>query len=77
MFNSFWESVTTIALAIIGLAIVATLVSNKANTSAVIQSGASGLANNIAVAESPVSGTSLTPSLGYPSANTTAYGFGG
>lgn len=75
--NSFWESVTTIALAIIGLAIVATLVSNKANTSAVIQSGASGLANNIAVAESPVSGTALTPSLGYPSSNTLSYGFGG
>lgn len=74
--NNLVESGTSIALAVIGLAIIATLVSNKANTTGVIQAGASGLANNIAVAQSPVTGTSLTLSLGYPSGNSLLNGFG-
>jgi hypothetical protein len=74
--NSLVESITTIVLAVIGLAIIATLVSKNANTTGVIQSAASGLANNIGVAESPVSGTSVSLSLGYPSSNTLNYGFG-
>lgn len=74
--SSILETVTTIALAVIGLAIVATLVSRKANTVGVIQASASGLANNIGVAESPVTGTALNLSLGYPSSNSLAYGFG-
>jgi len=72
--NAFLEAGVTIALAVIGLAIVATLVSNRANTTGVLQAAASGLANNIGVAESPVTGQSLTLSLGYPT--TQAYGFG-
>lgn len=59
------EAVSTIALAVIGLAIISVLVSKNAQTSSVIQAGASGLANNIAVAESPVSGTQVSPSLSY------------
>ena len=54
--NGLVEAATTIALAVVGLAIVSVLVSNKANTAGVIQAGASGLANNLGVAESPVTG---------------------
>lgn len=74
--NSMVEAASSIVLAIIGLAIVAVLVSRKANTSGVIQASASGLANNIAVAQSPITGTSLNLSLGYPSGNSFGYGFG-
>lgn len=73
--NSMVESATTIALAVIGLAVVATLVSKNANTAGVIQSAASGLANNIGVAQSPVTGTQVSLNLGYPSTSL-GYGFG-
>lgn len=74
--NSIVEAISTIALAVIGLAVVSVLVSNKAQTSSVIQAGASGLANNIGVAESPVTGNSVSFSLGYPSSNSFSSGFG-
>lgn len=72
--NSIVEASVTIALAVVGLAIISVLVSKKANTAGVIQASASGLANNIAVAESPVTGTAVTPILSYPTSQ--AYGFG-
>jgi len=70
--NSFMESASTIALAVIGLAIVAVIISKKSNTANVIQSAASGLANNIGVAISPVTGQSVGLHLDYPTG-----GFGG
>ena len=75
--GNFGEQLTTIVLAIVGLAIISVLVSKKANTSGVIQASASGLANNIGVAQSPVTGTSLSLSLGYPSSSDFASAFGG
>lgn len=65
--NAFMEGVASIALAIIGLAIVAVIVSKKSNTSGVIQSAASGLANNIGVATAAVTGNQFSMNLGYPS----------
>lgn len=64
--SPFWESITTIAVAITGVAIVAVLVSKNANTSAVIQAGASGFSNALDVAISPVTGNSAAPNLAYP-----------
>lgn len=64
--NSFMESVATIGLAVIGLAMVAVLISRRSNTAGIIQAGASGLANNIGVAISPVTGGSFSLDLGYP-----------
>ena len=69
--NSFVEGVATIALAIVGLAIVAVLVARNSNTAGIIRAGASGLANNIGVAISPVTGASYSPDLSYGG------GFGG
>lgn len=79
--NHLVEAGVTIALAIVGLAIVSVLVSKNANTTGVIQSMASGFGNSMAVAESPVSGAKVTPNLSYPSSlggyNTNlGFGFG-
>lgn len=66
MISPFWESITTIAVAVTGVAIVAVLVSRNANTAAVIQAGASGLSNALDVAVSPVTGSTSRPNLAYP-----------
>jgi hypothetical protein len=58
------EHITTIAIAIIGVAILALLVSKKANTSGVIQSAGQAFSTALAVAESPVTGTSVSINLG-------------
>lgn len=62
------ESVTSIAVAIVGIAIIAVLVSRQANTSGVIGSAGSALAQDIGAAVSPVTGsspfTSATGALG-------------
>jgi hypothetical protein len=63
--NAFGEGLVTIVLAIIGLAIVATLVGQKAQTSAVAQAGAGGLAEDIGAAEAPVTGQNI--SITWPS----------
>lgn len=66
------EATVTIILAVIGLAMVSVLFSRKANTQGVIQSGASGLGNLLAVAQSPVTGGGVNINLSYPGG-----GFGG
>ncbi len=48
--------IVTIATAIVGLAILATLVSKNANTPAVIGSATGGFAQDIAAAVAPVTG---------------------
>jgi PRD1 phage membrane DNA delivery len=65
--NSSIEAVVTIFTGIIGVAILAVLVSQKSNTSSVIQSFGSAFTNALGVAESPVTGASFTPSGAYPS----------
>lgn len=65
MWNTFTEATVTIVLAIVGLAVVATLVSKNAKTGSIIQNAASGLGNDIAVAQSPVTGISISPNLNY------------
>jgi len=74
MWNTFTEATVTIVLSIVGLAVVATLVSKNARTGSIIQSAASGLGNDIAVAQSPVTGINVTPNLSYP--NSLGMGFG-
>lgn len=74
MWNTATEAIVTIVLAIVGLAVVSTLFSNKANTAGILQSAASGLGNDIAVAQSPVSGISVSPILSYPSSYSMGFG---
>lgn len=64
--NTITEMLVTIAVAIIGLATVAVLVSRKAQTPAVIQASGSAFSNALAVAESPVTGAQYQINLSYP-----------
>lgn len=50
------ESVVTIALGIIGVAVIATLVSRNANTAGIITSGGSAFSQSLSAAEGPVMG---------------------
>lgn len=65
--NQVWSGIVTILVAIVGVAIVATLVSRNANTAGVITAGGNAFSNALKAAEGPVSGafgmTSL-PSFG-------------
>jgi len=67
MESEFFKFLETIAALIVAVAIVALLVSPKAKTSSVIQASASGFANNLGVAESPVTGATYSINLSYPS----------
>lgn len=82
--NPFFEMVTTIALAIVTLGMISVVVSRKAQTPQVIQSAGSAFSNAMAVAESPVTGSSTNINLSYPSSGllgsmpdlTSSFGFG-
>ena len=57
MGNQLVNSLVTVALAIVGVAIVAVLVSNNANTSAVIGAASQGFSGALGTALSPVTGS--------------------
>lgn len=65
--NSLTEGIITIALMIGGIALASVLVSRNANTTGVIQAAGSAFGNDIAVAQSPVSGANFAINLAYPS----------
>lgn len=58
MSDSLITSVTTVAVAIVGVAIIAVLVSRNSNTAGVVQAGGSAFAQMLSAAVSPVSGAS-------------------
>lgn len=60
------ESAVTILMAIVGVAILAVIVSRKSNTTGVLQALGSFFGNSLAVATAPVTGASVTPNLTYP-----------
>jgi hypothetical protein len=66
--SSIVDAGVTVASLIIGVAALSVLVSSKANTTGVIQSAASGFVNSLGVAESPVTGTTMTINSSYPAA---------
>jgi hypothetical protein len=55
--NDVVSGVITVATAIVGVAILAVLVSNRANTAGVIKAASSGFAQSIGAAVSPVTGS--------------------
>lgn len=59
--NSGVEAIVTIATGIIGLAIVAVLVSNKAQTGSVLGAAGSAFANALSAATGPVTGATTAP----------------
>jgi hypothetical protein len=58
--NDMWQGVVTIATAIVGIAILAVIVSNRSNTQGVITSATGGFAQDILAAVSPVTGGGST-----------------
>lgn len=56
MTDKLFDSIVTIVTAIIGVAILAVLVSKSANTSGVISAGGSALAQDLSAATAPVTG---------------------
>lgn len=68
------EMLVTVATLITGVAIVAVLVSRKAQTPAVIQAAASGFGNSLDVAISPVTGATTAPILSYPDGYSSGFG---
>lgn len=66
IWNALTESITTVLLAIVGVAFLAVLVSKNAQAPAVIQAAASGFGNSLDVAISPVTGKAVAPNLQYP-----------
>lgn len=54
--SDFWQGMVAIATAIVGLAVLAVLVSRNSNTAGVVSSLASGLSQDIGAAVSPVTG---------------------
>jgi PRD1 phage membrane DNA delivery len=75
--SPFFETITTIALAIVTLGMVAVVVSKKAQTPQVIQSAGSAFSNALGVAESPVTGATYQINLSYPGQDFSgSFGFG-
>lgn len=64
--QQLFETVVTIALGIITVAIVAVIVSRRSQTPAVIQAAGSAFGNSLGVAEAPVTGASTPIDLSYP-----------
>lgn len=62
--NGLTEGLVTIFTAIIGVAILATLVSNRAQTANVIGAFGSAFANAVSAATGPVTGKAATPNVG-------------
>jgi hypothetical protein len=58
------EGLITVATAIVGVAIIATLVSNNANTSGVLTAGGTALGTAIQAATAPVSAATTSSGLG-------------
>lgn len=68
--NALTEAIVTIALAIVGVATLAVLVSRNAQTPAVIQSAGSAFSNALGVAVSPVTLDKYSLDLSYPNSGT-------
>lgn len=62
--NNFWEGIVAIATAIVGVALLAVLVSKNAQTPQVITAGGSAFAKALGAAVSPVTGGGGIGSLG-------------
>jgi PRD1 phage membrane DNA delivery len=67
------ETLSAVAVMVVGVAILSVILSTKSNSVGVIQSLASGFGNILSVATGPVTGNSPTANLNYP---TTGLGFG-
>lgn len=59
-----FEPVVTVLTAVVGVAILAVIVSQRSNTAGVITSGGQAFANILSAATAPVTGNAATPNVG-------------
>lgn len=59
------ESIVTVCVAIVGVGMIAVLVSKNANTAGVLTAGGQALATGLAAAEAPVTGASAATTFGW------------
>lgn len=59
--NNALEPIVTIAVAIVGVAILAVLVSQKSNTAGVLAAAGSAFSNSLSAATGPVTGSTAAP----------------
>ena len=72
--NQLTNSITTILMAIVGVAILSVILSKNSNTTNVIQAGSSGFSNMLGAAEAPVSaGSSMGGGGGFNYSYPTGY----
>jgi hypothetical protein len=57
--NQVWGGVVTVLMAIIGVAILAVIVSKNSNTTGVLSAGSSAFSGALGTALSPITGSSL------------------
>lgn len=76
MGREMFEPIVTIVAGIIGVALVAVLVSQKANTSGVFAAAGGAFSNAISAAVSPVTGNSAAPNVNAGSSNNGLASFG-
>lgn len=74
--NAGVEAAVTILTAIVGVAILSVLVSQKSNTTGVIQAFGSAFTNSLGIAEAPVTGASYTINSAYPTSSGGAGSYG-
>lgn len=70
------DGLVTIGSLVIGVAVLAVILSPRAATAAVIQAGASGFSNALGVAMSPVTGASVAINTSYPNSGSPTLGLG-
>ena len=64
MVDNFFSGIVTVLLAIVGVAILAVLVSRNAQTANVLTAGGGAFSNILSAAEGPVTGNSLGSAAG-------------
>jgi hypothetical protein len=75
MGREMFEPVVTILAGIIGIAIIAVLVSQKSNTAGVFSAAGGAFANAVSAAVSPVTGASAAPNVNAGTSGSSGLGF--
>lgn len=70
------ETILAIATAIVGVAILSVLVSNRSQTANVLGAAGSAFANALSAATAPVTGRAATPNVNGPGSGGGAWGIG-
>lgn len=77
MGRELFEPIVTILAGIIGVAIIAVLVSQKSNTAGVFSAAGGAFANAVSAAVSPVTGASAAPNVNAGVSGSSGLGFNG